>query len=104
MAESDMLDLLEKLRLHQFIPNILEEKITPDIVCKLSSYEFRLLGIAGSNDIMSLRVYCSKYRRFSSQSRTPKFNKPKYKRESLLEEGFIIKEISSITCVTERTI
>ena len=42
MAESEMVDMLEKLGLPQFIPKYLEEKITPNIVCILSSYEFRL--------------------------------------------------------------
>ena len=67
MAKSEMVHVLEKLDLRQFIPKILEEKITPDIVCKLSSHEFRLLGVASSSDIMSLRVYCSKYGRYTPQ-------------------------------------
>ena len=53
---------------------------------------------------MSLRVYCSKYERYTpqklpSQSGAPKFNIPKYMLENLLEEGFTIKEISGIICV-----
>ena len=83
MAESEMVDVLEKLGLRQFISKFLEENITPDIVCKLSSYEFRFLGIVDSSDIMSLRVYGSKYGRYNprklpSQSGAPKFNIPKY--------------------------
>ena len=38
------------------LPKFLEEKITPDIVRKLPSYEFRLLVIADSCDIMSLHA------------------------------------------------
>ena len=77
------IDVLEKLRLHQFIPKYLEEKITPDIVCKLSSYESRLLVIAELNDIMILHVYCSKYGRYTpqklpSQSGALKFNISNY--------------------------
>ena len=58
---------------------------------------------------MSLRVYCSKYGRYTSkklpsQSGAPKFNIPKDMLENLLEEGFTIKEISGIICVAERTI
>ena len=49
MAESEIVDMLEKLGLRQFIPKFLKEKITPDIVCKLSSYEFRLLVVAESS-------------------------------------------------------
>ena len=104
-----MVDVLEKLGLLQFIPKFLEEKITPDIVCKLSSHEFRLPVIADSDDITSLHVYCSKYGRYTpqklpSQYGALKFNIPKYIFENLLEDGFIIKEISAIICVAERTI
>ena len=101
--------MLDKLGLRQFIPKFLEEKFTPGIVCKLSSYEFRLLLTADSSDIMSLHVYCSKYGRYtpqklSSQSGVPKFNIPNYMLENFLEEGFKIKEMSAIICVAERTI
>ena len=101
--------MLEKLGLRQFVPKFLEEKITPDIVCKLSSYEFRLLLIADSRDMMSLHVYCSKYGRYTpqklpSQSGALKFNISNYMLENFLEEGFKIKEISAIICVAERTI
>ena len=104
-----MVDVLEKLGLLQFIPKFLEEKITPDIVCKLSSYEFRLLVIADSSDITSLHVYCSKYGRYTpqklpSQYGALKFNIPKSILENLLEEGFTAKEIPAIICVAERTI
>ena len=51
MAESEMAyRFARNLDLYQLIPKFLEEKITPDIVCKLSSsYEFRLLVIADSS-------------------------------------------------------
>ena len=42
MKELEMVDVLKKLGLRQFIPKFLEEKITPDIVCKVLSYEFRI--------------------------------------------------------------
>ena len=101
--------MLEELGLCQFIPKFLEEKITPDIACKLSTYEFRLLVIADSSDIISLHVYCSKYGRYTpqklpSQSGALTFNIPQYMLENLLAEGFTVKEISAIICVPERTI
>ena len=99
MAESEMVDVLKKLGLPQFIPKFLEEKITPDIVCKLSSYEFRFLGIAVSSDIMSHHVYCSKYGRYipqklPNQSGALEFNIPKvyalkYIRRRFYNEGNI---------------
>ena len=83
--------------------------VSRGIVCKLSSHELRLLGVADSSDIMSLCVYCSKYGRYTppklpSQSETPKFNKPNHMLENLLEEAFKIKQISVMICVTERII
>ena len=83
--------------------------MTPDIVCKLSLHEFRLLVIADSSDIMGVYVYCSKYGRYApqklpSQSGALKFNIPKYMLENLLEEGFTIKETSAIVCVAGRTL
>ena len=49
MNESEIVDVLEKLGLREFIPKFLEENITPDIVCKMSSYEFRPLRTANSS-------------------------------------------------------
>ena len=66
MAQSEMVDVLEKLGLNQFIEKFLEEKITPEIFCN-ELYEFRLLVIADSSDIMSLHVYCCKYGRYTPQ-------------------------------------
>ena len=93
MVESEMVDVLQKLSLPQFIPNFLEEKITPDIVCKLSSYEFRFLGIAVSSDIMSHHVYCSKYGRYipqklPNQSGALEFNITKVYALKLIRRGF----------------
>ena len=67
MAESEMVVVLKKLCLRQFILKFLEKKMTPDIVCKLLWYELRLLGIEDSSDISSLHVYCSKYGRYTPQ-------------------------------------
>ena len=104
-----MVDALQKLGPCQFIAKFLEEKIISDIVCKLSSYEFRLLGVVVlvSSDMMSLRVYCSKYGRYTPQklpnrSGAPKFNMPKYMLEKLLEEGFTTKKISAMICVARK--
>ena len=37
------------------------EKITPDLVGKLSLNEFEKLGVQNRDDIMASRVECSKY-------------------------------------------
>ena len=57
--------------------------------------------------LMKLRVYCSRYRRYtpqklSSQSGSLRFNIPNYMLENFDEEGFTIKEISGIIYMSER--
>ena len=37
------------------------EKITPDLVGKLSLSDFRELGVQNRNEVMKLRMECSKY-------------------------------------------
>lgn len=59
--ESEMGIILNKLGLTQCVPKFLEEKISPDLVCKLSSYEMNSLGVYSSVDMMKLRTECIKY-------------------------------------------
>ena len=59
--------------------------------------------------LMKLRVYCSRYRRYtpqklSSQSGSLRFNIPNYMLENFDEEGFTIKEISGIIYMSERAL
>ena len=59
--------------------------------------------------LMKLRVYCSRYRRYtpqklSSQSGSLRFNIPNYMLENFNEEGFTVKEISGIVYMSERAL
>jgi len=46
MADSEMMKVLEKLQIKkELAKRFQEEKITPDIICKLSLDDFRQLGV-----------------------------------------------------------
>ena len=54
-------EILKKLDFSAHSVRFVEEKISPDIVCKLSIEDFYNLGINYRNAIMSLRIACSTY-------------------------------------------
>ena len=58
---SEMAPVLHKLKLDHFIDKFSSEKITPDLVGKLSLSEFRELGVQNRNEVMKLQMECSKY-------------------------------------------
>ena len=60
MAASKMSSIPKELNLGQTIFPFENEKITPDIVCKLSSTDLGSLGLSSHRD-MNLRMECSKY-------------------------------------------
>ena len=71
-------EVLQKLNLDHFIENFKEQKISPDIVSKLSSQDLEILGITNKQDVMSLRIACLIYGerspiKLSSHCRAPKF-------------------------------
>ena len=53
--------ILEKLNLGSCIHKFAEEKITPDIVCRLSAHDLEVLGLHGRADMMRLRAECIKF-------------------------------------------
>ena len=105
-----MANILKKLHYEEYIINrFKEQKITPDIISKLSSYELEQLGVRNRSDIMDLRIVCSKYGRCSPPRTSencgaPKFLIPKFTLENLLNEDFTIHTISTMLSVSERTI
>ena len=60
-VEAKMEEILKKLDLSAHSVRFVEEKISPDIICKLSIEDFHNLGINDRNAIMSLRIACSKF-------------------------------------------
>eukprot|EP00794_Sanderia_malayensis_P012464 gene12464-13752_t len=108
-SEAMMISVLDKLNILHHTAKFTHEKITPDIICHLSLSEFEELGVTDGRIIMALRTECAVYG--SNQPETefgqagpPKFFIPKIVLEELVEEGFYIKEIAKILCVSERTI
>ena len=61
MAEGRMSSILDNLGLPQIKKTFSEEKITADIVGKLSLVEFAELGLTSRKSIMELRVECTVY-------------------------------------------
>ena len=60
-VDAKMEEILKRLDLSAHSVRFAEEKISPDIVCKLSTEDFYNLGINVRNAIMSLRIVCSTF-------------------------------------------
>ncbi|CAB4042126.1 tRNA (uracil-O(2)-)-methyltransferase, partial [Paramuricea clavata] len=106
---STMSSVLEKFNLGCHIEKFREEKITPDIVCHLSLYEFNKLGINNVSDVMALRIECAKYGIGKPTSQRDEFGNLKYEipkevLQSYLEEDFKISEIATMFSVSQSTI
>ena len=105
-----MSEILNKIGFSHVIDNFLREKITPNIVSKLSLSEFEALGITNRRVIMDLRVQCSVFgshvpvKELSICGGAPKFCIPKVVIQDLIDEGFLITEIASLLSVSERTV
>ena len=110
MASLDsMANVLKKLSLGHLTDRFQTEKITPDIICMLSTHEMNVLGITNKVDMMNLRLECCTYgghkpKRKRAGCGAPEFDIPKSVLEGHLEEGFTIKDISSMLSVSERTV
>ena len=104
-----MYQVLEKLKLGCFIDKFKEQKISPDIICKLSLQEFAMLGINNQQDIMALQIACSTYGEklpamLYSFYGAHQFLIPKSVLECWLDEDFTITEISRLLSVSESTV
>ena len=105
-AANKMDDVLKKLGLSDRRARLVEEKISTDIVCYLSIEDFLKLGLTDRSAIMSLRIECSTFGLCTPQRAvgTNKFVIPKILIENLIDDGFSVKEMSNILCVSERTV
>lgn len=100
MADETMANILEAMGLKSVINNFTEEKITADIISKLSEMELLSLGVKNQQDMMRLRIECIKYggesvRKEKSSCGAPNYVIPKNILENLLSENFTIATISS---------
>ena len=102
--------ILRDLHLEQLTANFQREKISPDIICKLSLEEFKVLGLTNISEIMSLRIRCASFGTAppptipGTNGGAPRFDLPRDVLETYLENGFHIKSISEMLCVSERTV
>ena len=106
MADNKMDNFLKKLGLSDHSARFVEEKISTDIVCYLSIEDFIKLGLTDRNAIMSLRTDCSNFGLCTLQRTvgTNKFVIPKTLIEKLNDDGFSVKGMPNVLCVSERTV
>ncbi|KAK3084140.1 hypothetical protein FSP39_008884 [Pinctada imbricata] len=109
MADAEMIKVLKKIGLEHTSRRFQDEKITPDIVGKLSSSELQILGVHNTSDMMKLRTECVKHGpckppKLGANGGAPEYHIPRSSIESLLENGFKISDISKLLSVSERTI
>lgn len=104
-----MSSVLRKLKMDGLIDRFEEEKISPDIVCKLSRHELKELGLQNRREIMTLRIACVTFgaeqpMKFPSALGPPASDIPKSVLECYLEEDFPISEIANMMSLSESTI
>lgn len=109
LGDLEMDTVLKRLKLEDLTEKFQTKHITPDIVCKLSVHEMEMLGINSRSDMMSLRIECTKFggeapKKLEGTCGAPIFFIPQSVLGDLLQEGFTIKEISSILAVSESTV
>eukprot|EP00111_Clytia_hemisphaerica_P020702 TCONS_00061032-protein len=102
-------EILKKIGIGNFTQRFEDEKITPDIVSFMSLSDFDQVGLTDRALIMKLRVLCCTFGTFQPKKEklscgAPKYDIPKEVLESLLFDGFLIKEIANLLSVSERTI
>ena len=106
-----MRDILQKIGLDALSDNFINEKISPAIVGLLTESEMKTLGVSNREDMMKLRIECTKYGSSKPSTITsndrcgpPKFNIPKTIIQNLIDEGFLISSIAKLLSVSESTI
>ena len=106
MVDKKMYNVLKKLGLSDRRARFFEEKISADIACYLSIEDFLKLGLTDRNAIMSLRIECSTFVLCTPQRvvGSDKFVILKILIENLIDDGFSVKEMCNILCVSERTV
>ena len=104
-----MTEILKKLNLKHLSDNFERERITPDIVSKLSLVELTELGLQNS-EMMSLRIKCSPFGLQKpgydhGEAGPPAFEIPQTVLEYFLEEeGFPIVKIARLMSISGRFI
>ena len=98
---------MHKLGFANHVLRFNEEKITPDLVCKLSKFELLSLGLSSPSDIMKLRLECLKYGcPVLKQSCNFKvhYEIGEDVLENLIDSGFTVSDMAKLLSVSERTL
>ena len=105
-VDAKIKEILKKSDFSAHSVRFVEEKISPDIVWKLSIEDFHNLGINDRNAIMCLRIACSTFGSYPPERgcHTNKFAFPKIFLENLIQERFTVTEIFAIAGVSEMKI
>ena len=106
MADNKVGNVLKKLALSDRRVRFVKKKISTDIVCYFSIEDFLKLWLTDCNATMSLRIECSTFSLCTSQRtiRTNKFVIHKIFIKNLIDDVFLVKKLSNILCVSERTV
>ena len=93
-----MSSVLKKVNLGYLEEKFQQEKITPDLVCKLSVQELESLGLTSRRDMMALRIECATFggeapRKVKATCGAPSFSIPKCVLENLLGKVSLSKKI-----------
>jgi len=96
-----MQKILKDAGLSELVNSFEREKITPDLIPKLSKLEFQKLGLTNLQKMMELRVKCSLYCSVSDKPErcpntfggAPKFHIPRKVLADLINEGVKDKEM-----------
>ena len=99
-------EILKKSDFSAHSVRFVEEKISPDIVLKLSIEDFHNLGINDRNAIICLRIACSTFGSYPPERgcHINKFAFPKSFLENLIQGRFTVTEIFAIAGVSERKV
>ena len=92
-----MSSVLKKADLGYLEEEFQQEKITPDVVCKLSVQELESLGLTCRRDMMALRIECATFggeapRKVKATCGAPSFSIPKCVFENLLGKVSLSKK------------
>lgn len=100
----EMERVLKKVNLEMYLGRFKEEKISPDVVNKLSKNDFKTLGIINSSDIMKIRIESIVFSREKKQGTSMTTEVSKNTLETLLEAGFSVRDMATLLSVSERTL
>ena len=105
MTDIRMYDVLHRYGFSNLADNLERDKITPGILCLLSTQDMKKLEITNTVDMMKLRIVSFKYGSNNPKkdySYGPlKFDIPEVTLQNLLEQGFMISEIAKMLVVSE---